>query len=151
MFYDNIGGISVLLLVLAIVTLFVTFRENLTGNAPKELPLPSELDPNTDTGRIGTYDKRFLDKREIPTGTSDDTSYLLSPETVQARSMDTNAEPVQITQTDVQILQSKIDRLTTELENMKRTMQASTSQAAAAQASLGAIPNTGVNMVAPLV
>lgn len=57
--------------------------EHLTGNAPKELPLPSQMKPEDDKGKIGVYDKRFLDTREIPTGyDSTDTSYLLSSDTI---------------------------------------------------------------------
>ncbi len=148
MFQRNLGGIIILLLVVGILASSYVFREHLTGNAPKELPLPSQLDKDADKGKVGTYDKRFLDTREIPTGTSTDTSYLISPETVQAHTKEIAAEPV--VKDDVKVMQSKIDRLSNEINELKRTMQMSAGQAAAAQASLASIPNTGVNTVAPL-
>ena len=148
MFTKNLGGITILALIVAIVVLSTMYREHLTGNAPKELPLPSQMNPEDDKGKVGTYDKRFLDTREIPTGTSTDTSYLLSPAMVQAHARETTAEPVQ--HDDNAQMQAKIDKLTKEIEDLKKTMQATAGQAAAAQASLGAIPNTGVNTVMPL-
>lgn len=148
MFQKNLGGIIVLLLIVGIIVSSYVFREHLTGNAPVELPLPSQLDKEADKGKVGTYDKRFLDTRDIPTGTSTDTSYLLSPATVQAHTKETTAEPV--VQDDVKVMQHKIDKLTNEINDLKRTMQASAGQAAAAQASLASIPNTGVNKVMPL-
>lgn len=73
-----VGGI-----VLLVILWQTGMIEHLTGNAPKELPLPSQMKPEDDKGRIGTYDKRFLDTRDIPTGyDSTDTGYMLSPETV---------------------------------------------------------------------
>ena len=148
MFQKNLGGIVILLLIIGIVASSYVFREHLTGNAPTELPLPSQMDKDADKGKIGTYDKRFLDTRDVPTGTSTDTSYLISPETVQAHTKETNAEPV--VQDDVKIMQGKIDKLTNEINDLKRIMQATAGQASAAQASLASIPSTGVNTVMPL-
>lgn len=73
-----VGGI-----VLLVILWQTGMIEHLTGNAPKELPLPSQMKPEDDKGRIGTYDKRFLDTREIPTGYDTlDTDYMLSPSTI---------------------------------------------------------------------
>jgi hypothetical protein len=115
-----------------VVLLLVLFGNNiiegLTGNAPKELPLPSQLNPEDDKGRIGTYDTRFLDKREIPTGFSSESDYLLSPELVQemssryASSPSAPSAPSDSSEDsmEVEILKEKIDVLTKEIEQLKK-------------------------------
>lgn len=115
-------GIAVLCVIYLVVYRENFTLEGLTGNAPKELPLPSQLKPEDDKGRIGTYDKRFLDPRDIPTGfDTTDTDYLLSPETVQ--SMQKPDKSNEVEKSEKEKMKDKIRELEKQLEELKKTTQ----------------------------
>lgn len=114
-------GIAVVCVIYLIVFREHFTLEGLTGNAPKELPLPSQLKPEDDKGRIGTYDKRFLDPRDIPTGyDTKDTDYLLSPETVQ--SMQTPDKSNEVEKSEKEKAKDKIAELEKQIEELKKQL-----------------------------
>lgn len=133
-------GLAVLCVIYLVVNREHFTIENLTGNAPKELPLPSELNPADDKGYIGTYDKRFLDKcDEVPPGLdakakkrflercdittksdSKEADYLLSPGTVQDM-MDKQNTAGEY-KTDQEEMKEKIDDLEKQIADLKKQL-----------------------------
>ena len=115
---EILAGLAFLCIVYLIVNREHFTLEGLTGNAPKELPLPSEMKPEDDKGKVGTYDKRFLDTREVPTGFSSESDYLLSQETVQGMQ---KKEGTATEKTEQEKLKDKIAALEEELKDLKKT------------------------------
>lgn len=111
-------GLFLLFIVYVVVNREKFTLEGLTGNAPKELPLPSEMKPEDDKGKVGTYDKRFLDTREVPTGFSSESDYLLSQETVKGMQ---HKEGTPAEKTEQEKLKDKIAALEEELKDLKKT------------------------------
>ena len=121
----------VLLVLLVVATVYLYMNkerfivEHLTSNAPTELPLPSYLKKSEPTGPIKNPER--IDPRDIPTGFSEETSYLLSPETVSKMykpedrmKMKPKTTSMKDKDPKVEILEAKIDVLMKEIEELKK-------------------------------
>jgi hypothetical protein len=114
-----------LLIIVILVLVYVYVKrehftiENLTGNAPVELPLPKYLQKSEPT-TLSEKDKARLDKRDIPTGYDEDTSYMLSPETVKGLLKDEESKDKSKDELEKKIMNDKITLLTKEIEELKK-------------------------------
>ena len=103
-----------------ILIVIISNREHLTGNAPKELPLPSEL-KRSEITPLSEKDKARLDPRDIPVGFSSEADYLLSPETVQQLKQKTTPS-VKTPEQEKEEKLKKISELEKQLEEMKKQL-----------------------------
>lgn len=91
--------------------------ERLTGNAPKELPLPSQLKHSEPTGQ--PQNPEMIDKREIPGGYSNDSGFLLSPDIMSSLAKKDNKS---LPDTDQQKMKDRISSLEKEVEDLKKQL-----------------------------
>jgi hypothetical protein len=113
-------GVAVLCLIYLVVRREDFIIERLTGNAPKELPLPSEL-KHSEMSAMSEQDKAKLDTREIPTGFTSESDYLLSPEMIKSLKKETTTPETKAPMTQEE-KEEKIKNLEKELEELKKQL-----------------------------